>query len=219
MPNNSSFQGLIRELLIVVFGILIAFSLNNFAQNLKDRKTSQNYIDGLVIDLEQDLELMHNIRDSLAILQKKAMSFIPHTYNPNIPGREEVVLQAFSQLTQAPTFTSNQTTFETLLNSGDLKYIKDFELRSQIVGFYKQYERLEEENYRARVFIQETVIPYYMNHIDFTKIYQQQTEAYWEDPRFRNIIYSYAGIYRIPLEKYDVAIERCQALIEALESY
>lgn len=217
-PHKKRLTSLIRELLIVVTGILIAFSLNSWAETIKEKKTSQTYLNALEEDLEKDLTTLQQYRDSLVQLQRLAQRLSAYVFEPSAPGRDQAVLQAFSKLSQAPYFSPNQSTFQTLINSGDLKFIKDLRFRNQIVDHYKRYESLENENYRIKTFIESTVVPYFMEHADFKKLFRGEGAEHWSDPRFTNILFSYQGIYQLPIKKYEETIQRSKALLKRIQS-
>ncbi|MBV6647645.1 MAG: hypothetical protein KI790_19460, partial [Cyclobacteriaceae bacterium] len=58
------------ELIVVIIGITIAFSLNNWAQGRKDRRSEQEYLRSFLEDLDQDIAQL----DSLISNSKKQMS-------------------------------------------------------------------------------------------------------------------------------------------------
>ena len=215
--NTRPILGLVRELLIVVAGILIAFSLNNWAEGLKEKKIQKEYLRSLISDLDKDLILLQTNLDSINGLKNKAAQLTQHVFQPGLPGRAQAALDGFAKLTQAPYFYPNSASYQTLTNSGDLKYIHDLELRNKIVDHYKKYEVLDGENYRSRVFMESSVIPYYMEQTDFRKVFTMKGEEYFDDPRFTNILLAYSGIFYIVAIRYEEAIERCKALKESIE--
>lgn len=206
----------ILELVVVVVGILIAFALNNFAQNRKDARQERQHLAGIRADLVQDsLDLSaatQHLRERIKIGER----VIPMMYNEEIPERDSAFAYIFRDMTSYEPFVPNSSTFDALRYSGSLNGISDFDLRGKLVSHYDRYKILDFENTRSYIFTTEVVNPYMMNEIPFEKL-RFGYDDYLEDYRLRNIVFAWTGIYQLQIKAHEEALQRCRMMIEATE--
>ncbi len=204
----------VKELLIVVIGILIAFALNNWAQNQANKSLSRTYMNNLKLDLAADTAKMN---ENIAVLKRNlnfCQRMIPHFFQP-LPGRDTMLVDFFRRSYFAP-FSTQDATFKTLLNTGDLKLIRSFDLKKEILDHYGKYEVIFRENERADHFARDYYADYMMREIDQGTFFRYQDTSPLEDPKFRNIVFSLNGILQIQINRYEEALERTNGLLERL---
>ncbi|MFT5628522.1 MAG: hypothetical protein ACJA1H_001051, partial [Glaciecola sp.] len=128
----------LREIIIVIIGISIAFSLNKCADNINDKKLRKEYLTNLKNDVEADkLQLEKNVT---AINQKlKTCAEIIPVLNSNQNPDMRLMNNVFAIL-KYENFSPKNITYKTLINSGDLKLIDDFQLKTAIQQHYSNYE-------------------------------------------------------------------------------
>jgi len=213
--KNINWRAKLGELFTVVLGILIAFGLNNFAQNRKDANLETQYLQGVYADLEKDsLDLDATIQN-IESRMKTGMKVIGMFYNPNIPGRDSAFVLIFRDMTSFEPFIPNQSTFDALRFSGDLNHISNFELRNTLIEHYDRYEAIDFENTRSYKFIENHVSPYMMNEVPMEKLRMGYNE-FLDDWKLRNIVFSWTGIYEGQLKVHKEALSRCRKVIEEL---
>ena len=111
------------EILIVIIGISLAFSMNKCADDSKNKTQKKQYLTNLKQDIEEDkAELESNL---IQINQKIELStsLIP-VLNSNDP-EKQVKLRGLYNIAQLTNFTPKDFTYQALVNSGDLKLIDD----------------------------------------------------------------------------------------------
>jgi hypothetical protein len=181
------------ELIIVVVGISIAFALNNWAQNNRLNDEKEAYIEGIRNDLAHDIHMLDSnlveIDRRIAYLQ----ALMPHLYTA-LPGRDTMAIKIF-QIVDPVRFRPNQSTVQSLRYSGDLKLIRDLELRNRIMNHYEGYERVEEEYQRHYNFAREYMARYFMEEIDYSKFSTAEGFTFRDDRYYHNLIYGLLGIY------------------------
>lgn len=203
-----------RELLIVVIGILIAFALNNWAQNQSNKALLSDYMENLRLDLATDTLKM---TENMAVFQRNIAAFqslIPHFYR-ELPGRDTVVARFFRG-SSFPVFSTQDATYKTLLNTGDLKLIRSFDLKKEILDHYGKYDILFQENHRTETFIREYYAGYFMNQVDQSALFRTGDDKPLDDPKFRNLVFSLTGIAQIQMKRYEEALERTRKLLRML---
>lgn len=130
----------IGEVLLVVFGILIALQINNWNQNRKDKALEASYLNRLQQDLQKDssmLELHFNYIEVKAdILNSILKGELDAIYSDNSP--KNIFMSRFRT---PPTIST--TTFDDLLSTGNIGILKDITLRENIIDYYNYGKRQE----------------------------------------------------------------------------
>ncbi len=214
-PAHLNWRYVLGELAIVVTGILIAFGVNNWGQARQERAREQQYLLGLVSDLQRDSTELSTMLGRLQQKNELARQVIGHFYR-ELPGRDTIPWVIFRDLSQGSHFVPYQTTYQMLLNSGDLALISDFSLRNEIVEHYTRYTELEDGDQRSNNYTVSYSVPYFMHKAEFSRL-PQQADTLLADPILQNIVYGWFGIYRIQTASYQRAFDRCVGLLQRVQ--
>ncbi len=130
----------IGEISLVVIGILIALQINNWNQNKLDKELANEYLLRIKNDIKKDTSVFNGIISGN--LQKRArIKGVINRMNMGVDKVEQVIDIAvvYDQgLNQV--FVSNTNTYTDMLSTGNLRLIKNVELKDLIVNLYSQYE-------------------------------------------------------------------------------
>jgi Family of unknown function (DUF6090) len=152
------------EILLVVVGILIALQINNLNEVNKQQESVDIYLESLINNLEDDIELMNSLESvsvfryhSLRHLQK--MAGIPvlnmDAENLNIPEfavtrlwtkplpdsfDEEFIRHAFLWSIRTPTQTLNQSALNELNSTGLYSHINNSSLKDELHAYYTEWQ-------------------------------------------------------------------------------
>lgn len=185
----------IGEIVLIVIGILIALSINNWNEQNKEDKIEHKYLERLVIDLAVDsLYYVKKIAESeLAIQQLN--EFIHKLYETQ-KSIEEVKQLLSHLLINTDPLTTQNSTYKELIGSGNINMIKNESLKKLIVDYYWVTEdltaQIEEYNFvSTQFFIESGRVVGKMIKIgpDFEDIYTNSNmylEGEWEfinDPK------------------------------------
>ena len=133
------------EFILVIFGISIAFWLNELAEESKKDELEVQYLQDILEDLMADVELL----DYLALLNQAKITELEGGVSLFIEGQGKVNADSISQYTQKignlNLFYPNNFTYITLKQSGDFKIIKNHDIRKRLVQLYSSYESIEFE--------------------------------------------------------------------------
>ena len=148
--SKSDYETYIRyalgEIFLVVVGILIALSINNWNEDRKERKLSRVYHERLVEDLEMLLKHEQNISD-IAIRTLKSIS---KTIELLEQGKalsvedKDTVDNAMIWFSRTNYQMPEIPTYEEMKSNGDLNLIYDVELRKRIVNFNNFLEQIDD---------------------------------------------------------------------------
>ncbi len=202
------------ELLIVTTGIMIAFGLNNWGGELKDRDQKQVYLLSIKEDLLNDIRQLDSNVAEIERRMKYLERLRPHLYG-RLPKRDSMAMGIF-KATDPVSFRPQDHTIQSLQFSGDLKLISDLELKNRIMAHYSLYEEVELESERHINFAKDYMAKYYMTEIDYTKFRTGEGAAFMDDPYFHNLVFALSGIYVIEHKAQRKALESARAMVELL---
>jgi len=116
------FKYAIGEIVLVVIGILIALQINNWNENQKLEKTTEDYYTQLLDDLNNDIISTQSIIKEFSNQQKEYNNYIS-SYDK----KELTPIKAYDQVSKLALIyspiTFNTNTIESLQNSGDIGLI------------------------------------------------------------------------------------------------
>ena len=202
------------EILIVIIGITIAFSINTCAENSKQNKEKQQYLANLKKDISADkIQLEQNIKalESKMGLSEKVLPIL----NSDSKEKMSIIKDIFS-LAQISSFDANDVTYQTLINSGDLKLIDDFELRTAIESHYATYEEMAKDYERQEIIHKEYLGRYFIYNIDYES-FRKGVFGFEDEKLLKNIIQSMRGSFQLKLNATKNGIESCSRLLLRLE--
>jgi hypothetical protein len=202
--KSINFKYFISELLIVVVGILIALSLNNWREDNANKNKEQYYLKSLKTDFEQSLasltEILNQNKESeLAI--KTVLAAIHKCYNESTV---DTVKKVFRELFGFNRFVPASGTYKEIISTGSLQILRDDELRITLSSWEDMITRnqqLEEVMFWQYHLMN---IPYLNKHIvrsDFKDSrnnsedndFRTDFKKLFTDPEFENILYNRAG--------------------------
>ncbi|WP_296312048.1 DUF6090 family protein [Winogradskyella sp. UBA3174] len=211
MANKTSkWQYTLREIVIVIIGISIAFSMNKCADNVKDNKLKKEYLTNLKSDIEADkVQLAENIT---AINQKIEMcsQLIPMLNTGKKQGMP-LMDNVFAVL-KYQTFNPKNITYKTLINSGDLKLINDFQLKTAIQGHYSNYEDIYNVANRHMSLIQDHLGRYMINNADYDQLMVGNT-PFSDEIKLKNIVRALSSTFSEKKKVKEDGMASCDALI------
>ncbi|MEL7377777.1 MAG: hypothetical protein AAFN65_12530, partial [Bacteroidota bacterium] len=193
------------EVLIVILGISIAFSLNNWKEQRADNQLRNQYLMALQSEIEDesaDLDSMGTFMSDRAQL----IGFMGYALlNPNIPSRDSVLGYLF-EVAEGPIYHETDVTYQTLVNSGDLRLINDLDLRKSIEAHYSTHDQIKRSFFRLDNIYADYLGKYFVEEIDYMGVRANDFSSI-ENSYFQNILYSMAGAFQFGAK----SIDRCAA--------
>lgn len=202
------------EILIVIIGITIAFSMDKCAENSKDRTQKQQYLVNIKNDVEADKLILEGNAKTIQSKIDMATEVLPKLNN-DAPDKMTVVGKIFNMVTLT-NFTPNDNTYQALVNSGDFKLINDFELKTAIEKHYSGYQTILKDYIRLENIQKEYIGDYFIYHTDFDD-FSKGIFGFKDEKLLKNIILSMRGAFELQLKATQVGIESCDSLLEKLK--
>ena len=125
------------DLLMVIFGVTIAFQLNNWKVQSDQRSLQRFYLESMLTDLDKDIEECEVILNSIKVDSRLVTGYLRQLGQPN-PSIDSLGIVIVSAL-GLETFKGHQGTYATLLNSNGLSALEDRAISSQITDYYTHY--------------------------------------------------------------------------------
>lgn len=164
LPENNVSKYLlyaIGEIVLVVIGILIALSINNRSELNKERKTALVYLNSLQQEFLFNLDLLEKTINEAEELSNGAIDMLIF-FNPKVIDTvtEASISDAFSRLNNETIYNPSNGALLEIISSGNLKLLRNTELKQRLASFEKRVERIrvqEDEALRLRAEMEEFV--------------------------------------------------------------
>ncbi|MCF7559057.1 DUF6090 family protein [Sabulilitoribacter multivorans] len=209
-----NWQYTIGEILIVIVGISIAFSMNKCAEHSKNESHKKQYLTNLINDVTSDKKALE---ENVLAIEKKintTKEILPKL-NTNAPDKMSIIGKVFS-IVALNNFTPNDNTYQALINSGDFKLIDDFEMKTAIEKHYATYENMSDSYERLENIQKKYVGDYFIHNIDYDDFSKGQF-GFKDEKLLKNIILSMRGAFDLKLKATKTGIKSCDNLLTILK--
>ena len=202
------------EILIVIIGISIAFSMNKCADDSKNETEKQRYLVNLKTDVLSNKEQLTKNYAEIETKFSTAQKILP-ILNTDNPSKMAIIGDIFS-ISTITNFESNDITYQTLINSGDFKLIDDFELKKAIEEHYSHYDVMLKDYERQENIHKEYLGNYFIHNVDYDA-FKNGRFGFQDEKLLKNIIQSMSGSFQIKMEATKKGIAMCDSLLNILE--
>jgi len=129
----------IGEIILVVIGILIALSINNWNESRKLEQKKQELILNLIADFEENITQLESAIVYSNSLSDKMDAFFENAYKPNL----KIPLDSLKALSDGffrpSSFFPSMATYDEAKSSGNLTLLKNKDLSKQFIQFQRNY--------------------------------------------------------------------------------
>ena len=201
------------EILIVIVGITIAFSMNKCADEKKDDALKHQYLENIKNDIEIDKKNLESI--SLSIGKKVGtLNEVLPLINTDHPEKRSKMNTIYSVFTSTDFFPKD-VTYQTMINSGDFKLIDDFDLKAAIETHYSNYKIMLKDYERLNIIQKEYLGKYMIENVDYDAMRRGQN-GYNNEKLFKNILQSVNGALMIKKAATERGIKSCDSILKVL---
>lgn len=121
------------EIILVVFGILIALSINNWNENRKNKIAEADYYCRILEDFQITSKIVNESLEGITHrieISKKIIIDLNKT-----PNNKSEILNDFLNTLRQNVFVPSTIAFEDLTSSGNLKLITDIQLKNKLIEY------------------------------------------------------------------------------------
>ncbi len=203
------------EILIVIIGISIAFALNNWKESSSNKQQKKQYLENLGLDINEEINQLEKNQKSIQDKLQR-IKIVKPFLGIKQGNRDSIVRHIFS-LAMPVNFHPESTTYKTLVNSGDMKLIDNFQLRRSLEEHYSLH-KIVQQNYTRIEKIHENYLgPFFIHDIDYKSMRNGQYE-FLDKPLLGNIIQSMEGSYYMILGGNQKCIDSNKKLLAKVEA-
>lgn len=124
------------EIILVVIGILIALSINNWNQARIVREKEQIYLAGLKSEFERNKIKLENLIEANRMNYEKAITIANFILDADArPGEQEISALLYHAFASEITYNPNNSLLNEMISSGSLKDISHAELRVYLTSW------------------------------------------------------------------------------------
>lgn len=204
------------ELLVVIIGISIAFALEGWSDQRKNSQLEVNYLESLKTDLLQDRADMQGVLDSSDVILRN----IEETFQFLFSNQDITVFKRHHVTSSytAPYFYPKNGTYISLVNSGNLNLIKDFEIKSALANLYDvQYEEVGRVDGVIKNLVDNMIYPYIIENVRFSAMRDGVDEvSSLKTNKAINLLGSYRNFLVTRKSRYQSVSDQRGALIEKI---
>uniref|UniRef100_UPI00351454AC DUF6090 family protein n=1 Tax=Psychroserpens sp. XS_ASV72 TaxID=3241293 RepID=UPI00351454AC len=211
-----NWQYTLGEILIVIIGITIAFSMNKCSELKTNETLKTQYLSNIKQDIEADKKTLQENANAIGAKIQTLNGFMPllNTENPEKIKRTQELFSVFG----LSSFFPKDITYQTMVNSGDYKLIDDFKIKSAIESHYSSYKSILKDYERLEIIHREYLGDYLINHVNYDLMRQGQF-AFQDETLLKNILQSIYGALIIKKNATERGIENCNGMLSTLSTY
>ena len=135
----------IGEIVLVVIGILIALSINNWNQKENEQYKIKEYAVSIIQDLELDIAMANQIKGQIEHIAARIDSLNRYIQNRRITDFDNLVMLSYTLNKPHRPYVWNRTTITELKNSGSLGLIRNDSLSKMISKYDAFTYHLDED--------------------------------------------------------------------------
>ncbi|WP_203294731.1 hypothetical protein [Luteirhabdus pelagi] len=198
------------EFIVVIIGILLAFQLNTCSEEKEQAKLIDRHITNITeetrfnkTNLEKTIAESKQLKQTVDSIMTLLDSDGP-LWNINM-----LSLQAL-RLNYA---YYKQNAYNSLKQSGDIRFIDDLNLRDDIITLYEYFNWARALDDATRDTYLDNFQPYVMNNFDMRRATLQDREKY-HNQVYKNILTSYSYMMQFRLQRQEELLQRMTDFIE-----
>ncbi len=158
---------ILLEIFIVIVGISIAFALERWSSENKEDKLERSYKSSLISDLQEDMDELQSIVDSTDVILKYVGEIFQFTYANR--SYEVYTRNHITSTYLATYFYPQNGTYVSLLNSGEVNVIDEFEIKKALSDHYNvSLKELQRTDQIIRNLADNYISPYMLDNIKFS---------------------------------------------------
>jgi len=200
------------ELVVVIIGISIAFTLEGWSEAKKRNELEQDYLSSIQVDILKDIDDLKKVNDSTRQIIKYIGEVFQFTF-------QKVPLESYKRhhVTSsylATYFYPQNGTYLSLMNSGDINVIKDFDLKAALSDLYNvKYKELERMDQVLKNLADNRIQPYMIDNVRFSYDRDGIEDATpLTSNKAFNLLGSFFNLLNNRQQEYQSMITRCQEL-------
>lgn len=159
----------IGEIALVVLGILIALSINNWNEDRKNQKLELDYLIGIKSNLNDDVYELEQLFNGDTIIFDAYTSLVRIFNSADYLLKKQEIISNSYIISRLTWFEGQNIVFENIKSSGKLNLIRSDSIRNSIQKYYRFFEEVvkQESLYNSRILMHHDRNQEYYNNTSF----------------------------------------------------
>jgi hypothetical protein len=200
--SSRDVMGYLIDLAVVIAGVTAAFMLNSWWERRRHRQLEQKYYRSFGKDVGSDLKLLAEVIGLNRTKRDRAARFVE-----SIRKDDQTVDSSMAiiqdTLTMFP-FKPIRTTYSSLVSSGDLNALGNFEFKADLAKLYDGYDETASKERWLDDFISRFAMPFIYENLDLTTVTIPDPQLI-RSSRFKNLVLGYYALLIQNLEACETA--------------
>ncbi|UCE95119.1 MAG: hypothetical protein JSV73_09240 [Flavobacteriaceae bacterium] len=133
----------VGEIVLVVLGILIALSINNWNERNKERRVEDEYLERISLDIQKDIDYLEGKIRFTSINSESFQLFIEEMHRIQRT-RQDMIRLISSVNWDAQNILIQDKTYAEIISSGKLSMISQKRLKESIDEYYRNCKRIQQ---------------------------------------------------------------------------
>lgn len=187
------------EILVVVFGILIAFQLNKCSNN----SSQQTLVDSHLNYLKEETVLNANTLKYTLKYSKINLDKLDSLIDMvSTKGDKRSINKLSFEVMNPGYLYIRKNAYNSFINSGDIRFLKSFEMKKDIINLYEYYVWTQSLDEGCRITYYDDFSPYVKENFDLVKATVQDDDVYYSK-QFLNALSSYRYSVKLKIDKFE----------------
>lgn len=202
------------EFIVVVIGILLAFQLNTCSEDKKESALVEEHIQNIIEETEFNKRTIVTSLSLSEDLLKDIDSILMELRSTQ--DITKINQLSFKALSINPLYLK-KTAYNSLKESGDIRFIDDFNLKNDIITIYEYYEWADGVDEMTLSTYRNFYFPYLIENFDMLNASNQEDKVYL-NKKFANIMSSYRYALYTRIMQNKQTIEKMEAFIKSTQA-
>ena len=215
--KNISWPDHFVSLFVVIFGISIAFFLENNRESLNLKEQQRIYTAGLIEDLNYNAVYLDTLNYYNDLIYAATSTLTDATLGHSVEN-DTLLAQYITRIQLPPIFLPQRSTYESLKSSGQMTLISDIELRKRVISLHEYYyEGAKVYDQSVSEHVRDYIKPYVINKVTYSS-FNTINNSFLNDDYFQKVIFQYKFTHQARNEFYKEVEAQTAALLAELES-
>lgn len=195
MKGSRYIKYALGEIILVVIGILIALSINNWNQERLGKIEEEKLMESIKVDFEHTkatLQALNERRDE-GLVNFKALIEVR---NSGDFSNELHIDTLLAKATFTPTYNGNTSSIAIVINSGKINLLSNDTLKSMLLAWPSQIENLIERELDAKIVTNEEWVPFAQSYTSVNDWFKNYNFPAPSKGRESRVSKDYQGLFR-----------------------
>jgi hypothetical protein len=157
------------EIIVVIIGITISFTLNNFQTSAANKVLEETYLRGLQQDVQADIQELKETMERTSTVITSSEKILDESKREKIVLTKNELVNLVLEIASRPNFVSKNSTLSSLKSSANLPLIRDASLKNLLFTYDQQYEGLKTVEFFEGQEVISLVAPVILKNIPLTR--------------------------------------------------